>query len=380
MNQKRQNATVFVLGILIVGLLLEPCESLTLTKKYASTRRPNQHTLSIVTSRSVLTTRLAAVSSTNERTEATATSSSIRTYDYDGWTLTYRYKPASPGYESQSPLLLIHPVGIGLASWFWENFMREWQGPAVYAPDLIGCGVKHGGSPYNPDERGLSFPLGWVQGCEALMNEVAANNPVSSVLNALPIPRLGFGGGSWNVVCQGGLAPVGVMLAARNPTTVSSLVLTSPPTYKEMTTPIPESELERNYNFLRNEFVEPIAFGLLETQWAIEYFSNLFLFSKECDQQWLDSCCNEIDVKSRPPVQVFNAGFCNHRSFQQELESLPQPTLILSGNDDKRVSGRVEYQTKMKDCTLQSLPGQNVLPWESPGQVCEAVKNFCYSR
>jgi hypothetical protein len=66
-------------------------------------------------------------------------------YDYDGWKLTYRYKAAEKGFEKDSPILLIHPVGIGLSSWFWELFMDSWRGPAVYAVDLIGCGIAEGG-------------------------------------------------------------------------------------------------------------------------------------------------------------------------------------------------------------------------------------------
>ena len=290
-------------------------------------------------------------------------SGSIRTYQYDGWDLTYRYKPASPGFESKAPLLLVHPVGIGLSSWFWERFFEEWQGSELYAPDLIGCGVKNGGDAWDPDRRGLSFPLGWVQGCESLLHATIVQKNK---------------GRGCVVVCQGGLAPVGVLLAARNPQTVTKLVLTSPPTWKDMTTPVPEKELATNYGFLRSPVVGPLAFGVLETRWAIEFFSNLFLFQEKCDQRWLDLACDEIAPESRPPVAAFNAGFCNHRSFREELKSLTQPTLILSGEGDaERTTKRKDYQTNMRECTMKSLPGKNVLPWESPEAFCVAIKSFC---
>lgn len=377
MKEKRRNAS-FILGIFVLFMSMlggAPCESFTVSRYRAPRRSQQQHL-----PKKHYFSRLAAVSSSQEVSSSSNITSgyddvSIRTYEYDGWTLSYRYKPAAPGYKLQAPLLLIHPVGIGLSSWFWNKFLAEWQGPAVYAPDLIGCGVKNGGSPYIPQERGLFFPLGWVQGCEALMQQ--------QVLNALPLPGsvVGQGANGWNVICQGGLAPIGVLLAARNPTTVSSLVLTSPPTWSEMTTAIPEAELSRNYDFLTNPLIEPLAFGLLETRWAIRFFSNLFLFANgDCDDEWLDLACNEIAIESRPPIAVFNAGFCNHRSFRQELETLQQPALILSGDDDKRVAGREEYQPNMQDCTMESLPGQNVLPWESPELTCKAVKKFCYER
>ena len=180
---------------------------------------------------------------------------------------------------------------------------------------------------------------------------------------------------------QGGLAPVGVMLAKRNPSRVSHLVLTSPPTWKDMTTAIPPSELEFNYRFLSSPLVGPLAFGLLETKWAVEFFSNAFLFANQCDDEWLNRACNNDDDNdarnnNRPPVMAFNAGLCNHRSFQEELTTLPQPTLVLSGDTDRRQEQRVEYANQMMDCRLETLPGQNVLPWESPQDVAKALEAF----
>jgi len=228
-----------------------------------------------------------------------AARTSIITYEYDGWNLSYRYKPPSTGHEKSPPLLLIHPIGIGLSSWFWDRFLESWTGSAVYAPNLIGCGVSEGGDAWDPDKRGLSIPLGWVKGCESLMKEISTQQ-FDSPSNKI----------EWKVFAQGGLAPVGVMIAARNP-------------------------------------------------------------DSPCDTTWLDSADREIGPESRPPVMVFNSGFCLHRSYEEELRTLCQSTLILSGQDDKRQLQ--EYVQFMKECELKVLPGQNVLPWESPREVAEAV-------
>lgn len=292
---------------------------------------------------------------------------SIRSYDYDGWNLAYRYKPPSPGYEQIPPLLLIHPIGVGLSSWFWERFLEAWTGSAVYAPNLIGCGVSEGGDAWDPDKRGLSVPLAWVQGCEALMTEASSQRRPNSLSldddrNEEP---------SWTVFVQGGLAPVGTMIAARNPDSVKRLILASPPTWEDMTTPVPESELTRNYNFLRSPVLGNLAFTLLESRALIEFFSNQFLFAEPCDNTWLDYAEKELGRESRPPVMVFNSGFCSHRSFEEELRTLRQSTLVISGQDDKRQ--RQKYAQFMKNCKLQVLPGQNVLPWESPREVVNAV-------
>jgi len=291
---------------------------------------------------------------------------SIKSYEYNGWNLVYRYKPPSPGYEDSPPLLLVHPIGIGLSSWFWEQFLESWTGSTVYAPSLIGCGVSEGGDAWDPDKRGLSIPLAWVNGCEALMEIATTQYMDSSCLDNTKEEI------SWTVFAQGGLAPVGTMLAARNPESVRKLILASPPAWEDMTTAVPESELARNLSFFKSPILGNLAFTILESRRLIEFFSNQFLFSEPCDSRWLDNAEKELGRESRPPVMVFNSGFCSHRSFEDELRTLRQSTLILVGQDDKKQ--REKYVQYMKNCKLNVLPGQNVLPWEFPREVVEAVK------
>ena len=318
-------------------------------------------------------------SQVREPTTALSKSSSSlsNTYEHDGWTLSFRFQPASIGYELERPIVLVHPVGIGMNSWFWERFLENWSGPAVYAPDLIGCGVANGGDMWDPYTRGLSFPLGWVQGVESLLQQKVLTRPAGTFGS---LPSLGIPSERGCViVAQGGLAPVGVMLAARNPTTVSHLVLTSPPTWSDMTTAVPSKELSRNFNILSSPIIGQLAFRILESPWAVAFFSNAFLFQGKCDERWLVLACQNTTAADRPPVIAFNAGFCNHRSFDKELTELTQPTLILCGKADKpRTKKRTEYVTLMSRCVIEELNGKNILPWESPVEVVEAIKNACY--
>jgi pimeloyl-ACP methyl ester carboxylesterase len=144
-----------------------------------------------------------------------------------------------------------------------------------------------------------------------------------------------------------------------------------------MTTAIPEAELERNYNFLRSPVLGNLAFNLLESRWALEFFCNLFLFADKCDDLWIDRVLEEACKAARPPVQAFNSGFCNHRSFEEELRTLSQPTLLLEGSEDTtRKNKRDEYASEMRDATVQTIPGLNVLPWESATEVCKAILHF----
>jgi len=293
-------------------------------------------------------------------------------YEHDGWNLGIQYKLRGKTSEENRilnvfrsaeakkscdyPLLLIHPVGIGLSSWFWNPFMNEWNDSDIFCPDLIGCG--NVGDEWKPDERGLFFPLDWVRQLETLLSD-------ERFLNGRPCV----------VITQGGLAPVGVMLASRNPDLVKYLVLCSPPTWREMTTAIDPYELKRNYDFLTSK-LGSYAFRLLESRKAIQFFSDLFLFKEKADEKWLERATSECNSKVRPAIAVFNSGLLNHRSFQEELVELTQPTLMLTGDTDSRAKGRTFYSNEIKFLSDKVISGRNVLPWESLSATIDEVKAF----
>ncbi|NEO28660.1 MAG: alpha/beta hydrolase, partial [Kamptonema sp. SIO4C4] len=62
----------------------------------------------------------------------------------------YTWKKYQCAYEPHNadnpgtPLILIHPIGVGLSRQFWQRFIKEWynQGNTnpIYNPDLLGCG------------------------------------------------------------------------------------------------------------------------------------------------------------------------------------------------------------------------------------------------
>ena len=173
------------------------------------------------------------------------------------------------------------------------------------------------------------------------------------------------------------------MLATRNPSSTKALMLTSPPTYQDVTTAVPQAELQRNYEFLRSPLWGNLAFGVLENRAMIRFFSDLFLFSDKCDEEWLDETQNESRfVEGRTPIQAFNAGLLQHRSFKMELQDSTQPLMVVSGADDKRAVDRMGYQeststtTPKKPCQLKTLTGTNVLPWENPKGIVDSIKEM----
>lgn len=313
---------------------------------------------------------------------------SLKEYEYDGWKLTYRFRPASHGFENESPMLLIHPVGIGLSSWFWERLeSTSLDGPALIAPNLIGCGISEGSAEWDPDKRGLFIPLDWVKGCEALMNHTRESNDLCSPSvesrnddeakelsnSPLSVWNTFRNDQPWVVISQGGLAPIAVLLAARNPQLVGNVVLASPPQWKDMTTPMPEQSLSTNLRFFRGPLGR-LAFDVLETSWAIRLFSNLFLFGTPCDDRWIERAVQEMGRRARPPVAVFNSGFVLNKSLEKEMLTIKQPVLLVEGFDDSR--NRQEYAEKMIHCRISKVIGKNVLPWEQPDAFLEVVLDF----
>ena len=111
-------------------------------------------------------------------------------------------------------------------------------------------------------------------------------NTLATQQNSLPFLKKKE---KWTVVSQGGLAPVGVMLADRNPETVGKLVLASPPTWKDMTNGVPESELAKKYNVLKSPVLGKLAFNVLESRKVIELFFNPFFFSDPCHYQCIEN-------------------------------------------------------------------------------------------
>jgi len=295
--------------------------------------------------------------------------------------MTYLHKKAAPGRENDDPIIMLHPVGVGLSSWFWTRAMESFDNnPPIYAPDLIGCGLDHGADAWDPEKVGLFFPLSWVEGVETLLQEVIQSSASSKswIDNAVGADKKK---GGCLVVVQGGLAPVGIMLAARNPDSVKALMLTSPPTYQDVTTAVPQAELQRNYELLRSPILGNLAFSILENRSIIRFFSDLFLFSEKCDDKWLDETATESKFQqARTPVQAFNAGLLQHRSFETELQESFRPLMVVSGAGDKRAIDREGYQstamTQNKQCTLKTIAGTNVLPWENPSGIVELIQEM----
>lgn len=288
------------------------------------------------------------------------------TYQYGDFTCAFRKKEASKGREADPPLLLVHPVGIGLSSWFWDKFLEEWQGGEVFAADLIGCGQS---TAWEPAKEGMFVPLDWVRALESLWAQNIQRPCV--------------------VVVQGGLAPVGVQLMARKTAEwdgskdVCGLVLASPPSFDAMRKGLDSDEVATNWNWLSSKPGQ-LSYYVLRGRPFVKFFSNLFLFAGgSADEQWLQAACQGATEEAKWPVFAFNAGLVIAKGFDDEIQAISergQPILVISGSEDGRTGKREASAASLASCELITLPGKNVVPWESPREAASAILEFCKNK
>ncbi|GMH59368.1 hypothetical protein TL16_g02815 [Triparma laevis f. inornata] len=150
----------------------------------------------------------------------------LQFHSHEGRKMAFRYTPAKS--PARANLICVHPVGIGISSWFFNRLNL----PAfnVITPDLRGCGDSEA---FIPEESGMFFPLDWTRQIESLCDEL----PNSSLPNI--------------VLAQGGIAPVALQLNHRGKLkNIEKVILTSPPTYKTLTEAISTEEYGFNYRAL----------------------------------------------------------------------------------------------------------------------------------
>ena len=77
----------------------------------------------------------------------TQTTATLNTQFYTWKNYRCAYEHYSPDVREDrhsTPLLLIHPIGVGLSRRFWHRFCKDWYRNGhtnpIYNPDLLGCG------------------------------------------------------------------------------------------------------------------------------------------------------------------------------------------------------------------------------------------------
>jgi len=284
----------------------------------------------------------------------------IEAYTWQQYRCTYEYHSG----QDHLPILLIHPLGVGLSRWFWHRFCHEFRRQgfqnSIYNPDLLGCGDSDKPTAaYTPDD--------WAAQLGHFIRTVI-RRPVA-------------------VIAQGATFPIALRLVERTEEQgwVKALVLGGPPGWALMTTPTSSTTQKLLWNLLFSGPVGAAFFRYARREAFLKSFPRRQLFDDEqaIDREWLDHLEQDAgDTAGRYAVFSFLAGFWR-KDYTDTIETLPQPTLVLFGQEASgidRISKADDAQKRLKDY-LKHIPhssgklisGRNVLPYEATEEFVTAT-------
>ncbi|HEY9628932.1 MAG TPA: alpha/beta fold hydrolase [Coleofasciculaceae cyanobacterium] len=274
--------------------------------------------------------------------------------------------------NDEPPLLLLHPIGVGLSRRFWDRFCQTWfqsgQTRSIYSPDLLGCGES--------DMPHVAYtPEDWAEQLQFFLQTVVKKPVV--------------------LVAQGALLPVAIaLIQLQQPqphggqSLVQSLVLSGPPAWTVMTQPTPVWRQKLLWNLL---FDSPAGLAFYEYARRRQFIASfsvrqLFAEAAAVDEEWLHTLVTDAKTPGRRyAVFSFLAGFWR-KNWETALTQLNLPTLVVMGNQAFSISksGKGEAPGDRLQDYLRRLPqgqgvqiaGRNVLPYESTALFVQAIVPF----
>ncbi|MBW4660017.1 MAG: alpha/beta fold hydrolase [Drouetiella hepatica Uher 2000/2452] len=274
--------------------------------------------------------------------------------------------------DTRSPLLLLHPIGVGLSRRFWNRFCQTWfqsgQTRSIYSLDLLGCG--------DSDMPHVAYsPEDWAEQLQFFLQTVVKKPVV--------------------LVAQGALLPVAIALIQlqqlqnqSQPRLVQSLVLSGPPAWAVMTKPTPIWQQKLLWNLLFDSPAGRAFYEYARRRQFIASFSvrQLFAEAAAVDEEWLHTLVTDAKTPGRRyAVFSFLAGFWR-KNWETAMTQLNVPTLVVVGDQASSISksGKGEDPGDRLQDYLRRLPqgqgvqiaGRNVLPYESTELFVEAIAPF----
>ncbi|MCX7595060.1 MAG: alpha/beta hydrolase [Fischerella sp.] len=262
------------------------------------------------------------------------------------------------------PLLLIHPIGVGLSRQFWQRFCREWyhqehRNP-IYNPDLLGCGES--------DQPYVAYtPTDWAEQLQHFLKEVV-QKPVI-------------------VVVQGALFTVAIELFQKEPNLIAGLILAAPPAWPLIKKELPQRQQKLIWNLLDSPLGN-IFYRYARREKFLRDFSTKQLFesSHNVDAEWLNTLrAGAENVDSRYAVFSFLAGFWL-KDYSSAVVSIHKPTLVVVGENTSSIAKEgkkvtpdewlADYLKALPQGRGIKVPGRNVLPYESTAEFVTAISPF----
>ena len=293
--------------------------------------------------------------------------SSFAFYSWKNFRCAYQVHPPSVSPSNDLALLLLHPIGVGLSSWFWERFIQAWlqkgQPYPVYNPDLLGCGES--------DMPRIAYhPADWAEQLEFFIQTVVKKPVV--------------------LIVQGALFPVAIALLQRPSASnwVQGMILSGPPSGPVMTHPGKAWQKRLVWNLLFDGPIGQAFYRYARRRQFLQSFSvrQLFAEAEKVDESWLSALqAGASNLNSRYAVFSFLAGFWRE-NYQSAIAAISVRTLVIVGNKASTISRSniaetpeqrlAFYLDLLPNAQGKQIPGRNVLPYEATSEFTDLVTKF----
>jgi pimeloyl-ACP methyl ester carboxylesterase len=294
-------------------------------------------------------------------------SSPTQFYTWENHRCAYEVHQPNNTTNTAIPLLLIHPIGVGLSRKFWYRFCQQWHQNnhqnIIYNPDLLGCGESD--MPFLPYK-----PVDFANQLQHFLQTVI-KKPVI-------------------IVVQGALLPVAIELIKQEKELIAGLISSTPTSKSIITKNVPENQQKLTWNILTSPFGKAF-YCYARSQRFLRSFSQKRLFgnNESVDEEWLNTLRKGSEnINSRYAVFAFLARFWQ-RNYHDDIAEIQQPTFLVVGEKAVSVSkeGQKETPDEVLAYYLKTLPnatgvkiiGNNVLPYESTQAFVEAISPFISS-
>ena len=287
-------------------------------------------------------------------------------YTWGSYRCAYELYPSEYSTPDNSiPLVLLHPIGVGLSRSFWHRFCREWRQKGydnpIYNPDLLGCGE-------SDMPRAAYTPADWAEQLQYFLQTVVKKPVILLVQGAELTLAL-------------------ALLQQYESNYIKGLVLAGPPAWAVMTEESPTWQQKLTWNLLDSPLGSAF-YRYARRRQFLRSFSERQLFAdhSDVDAQWLDTLLDgAVNPASRYAVFSFLAGLWR-QNYQEAIASISQPTLVVVGEKATSISrqGQAETPEQRVAQYLKHLPqgqarqisGRNVLPYESTAEFIAVVAEF----
>ncbi|MBD1858570.1 MULTISPECIES: alpha/beta fold hydrolase [Leptolyngbya] len=275
-----------------------------------------------------------------------------------------QYRCAYDFHEGQGvPLLLIHPIGVGLSRQFWQRFINSWRPNPIYNPDLLGCG--------DSDMPRIAYaPIDWARQLQFFLQTV------------IKTPAI--------VVAQGALSPVAIELANIEPDLVKAIVLSGSPAMSLLSRDTSETSHRIAWNLFDSPFGNAFYRYARRTKFLRRFsIRQLFADETQVDSEWLSTLKQgSDDLESRHAVFAFLSSFWR-QDYTEKISKIQQPVLAVFGDKASSISreGKGEkvedrlndYLEHFPNSEGVIIPGRNVLPYESTQEFVDSIAGFVRS-